>query len=278
MMNIEKSGWAGKSRAAVALVLVLVVGTMTAQSNAVLDDVPVTEVNPVAKANSLEIQFSIDDISLSEGLQFSKVRDYKGAFKFEFGNEKADHMHIGLDLVRKGSVIARMSQKIEERVAFDIRPLLSKAEREDYLVIDIIEGPSEVVKLYNIPLFKESKARAGRQVSDLPPPPVALFLDGTAIAPQHGVLLSALKAADSQIEYEISEFVDFGVVNRQGGKVKASLLREKEIILTVSGTDIKRKDSIALKELLSLAKEGDEIIVQFGKSDGLSFGSKFPIK
>lgn len=277
MMSIKESDWTGKSKAIVALVLVLAMGTMTAQSNIMLD-IPETKISQGTKVTAPKTKFYIDDVLLSEGLSFSKLSDYKGQFKFELENDKADDIHVGLDLVRKGNVIARVSQKLNENEPMNIGQLLSGAQKEDYLVIDIIEGPSEMVKLHNIPLFRENKVRVRNPESDLPPPPVALYVEGTAMGPQKGMTIAALKAANSQIEYEISEFVDFSVITRQGGKVKASLLRGGETILSVLNTEIKRKATIELKELLTVAKKGDEIMVQFGKPDGLSFGTNFPIK
>lgn len=277
MMSIKESGWAGKSKAALAFILILATGTMTAQSNVMLD-IPVIEASDSSKAPEREIQFYIDGVLLSEGLRHAEVKKYKGEFKFVFGNEKVDNIHIGLDLVRKGSVIARMSQRLEENVFLNIKSLLGMAQEEDFLVVDIIEGPAEAVKLYNIPLFRENKARIKNQVSDLPPPPVALSVNGATVSPQKGRSLAELKAANAQLAYEISEFVDFEVISRQGGNVKTTLLRNGEAVLSVLNTEIKRKATIELKELLAVAKKGDEIMVQFGKPDGLSFGSKFSIE
>ena len=53
----------------------------------------------------------------------------------------------------------------EEDVPFD------EDRDDDYLVIDIIQGPAEAEKLYNLPLFRDSKVAKKNALDDLPPPP-----------------------------------------------------------------------------------------------------------
>lgn len=278
MMSIKESGWTGKSKAVIALFLIVLMGMMTAQSNTMLGG-PVLETGEAPKAADLEMKFYIDGVLLNEGLSFSQIRRYKGEFKFALDNSKEDNIHIGLDLVRKGQVVGHASQRLEENASFEIRELLSKARQEDYLVIDIMEGPSEAVKLYNFPLFRESKGwkKNQGQAGDLPPPPVDLFLDGVSVSPQKAVSFSELKARGlkAELAYVLSEFVDFQMISRQGGDVKSTLLRNGEAVKSITSEGVKRKATISLNDLLEVAKKGDTVMVQFGDPNGLRFGSLF---
>ncbi len=280
MMSIKESGWAGKSKIAMTVVLVSLIGVMTAQSNTVLDVPAMEEASTASYQPARDIKFYVDGVALSTGLQFSRVKGYKGEFKFEFDNRETDKIHLGLDLVRKGKVVGHASKKLRENASFTIKALLSKAQPDDYLVIDIIDGPSDAVKLYNLPLFREGEGFKKRIGNDLPPPPVELSINGTVVSAQKGISLTELKRQGNNVKltYALSEFVDFGVLSKQAGNVKASLIRSEKAVLSILNTEIKRKDTIDIYELLKQAKKGDEIMVQFGKPDGLRFGAKFSIQ
>lgn len=279
MMSIKKSGWTGKFKAIVALSIALLTGMMTAQSNTV-SDVPALESTEAPSIDKREIKFYIDRLLISEGLKFSELKRYKGEFRFEFDNNREDFIHLNLELIRKGKKVAQVSKKLKEGSTFEIKDLLSKAQVEDYLTIDIVEGPDEAAKLYNFPLFKDSENWKKNEVMDLPPPPVVLFVNGTSVSPEKAVSFSALKDDElkAELKYILSEFVDFEVLSKQAGDVTTSLIREGETVMSITSKGVKREATIRLNELLEAAKSGDSIMVQFGDPKGLRFGSVFLIK
>ena len=279
MMSIKESGWAGKSKALATLCLVLLMGVLTAQSNTMLG-LPAVANSDTPRKDYIGMQFFLDGALLDEGLKFSELKSYKGQFKFEFANNEVDNIRVGLDLLRKGKVVANVSGDLKEGTVFDIRRLLDLAAQNDYLVIDVIDGPAAAIKLYEFPLFRESDGWKMSQMSDLPPPPVALFVDGAAVGPGKGLSLSNLKAngMNARLEYVLSEFVDFNVLSSQAGGVEVALLRNEKKVKLMTDTNLEPKASMDLSFLLKEARKGDEVMVSFGKRDGLSFGSKFSIE
>ena len=281
MMSIKESGWKGWSKAVAVLSVILLIGAMTVQSNTMLGGAEST--NPVpapARYGAQEIRFFVDNIPLFRGLQIAKAKDYEGEFRFKLDNDKLDELKVGLDLLRKGKVVANLTQELKEGDVFDISALLQKAQQEDYLVVDIIEGPDDAVKLYNIPLFRESAAWKKSGNDDLPPlppvPPVTLYLNEAELSPNQKVDLAELRKGE--LAYVLSEFIDFDVVSRQAGPVTVTLVRKDKSVRAIDGATVKRRAKIDIKSLAGLAKSGDLIMVQLGKPDGLRFGTQFYIK
>lgn len=276
MMSIRESGWAGKLKAVVALSITLMMGMMTAQSNTI-SDLPTLESTDSSSADKREIKFYVDGLLINEGLRFSDLKRYKGVFKFELDNDKEDYIHLAVELIRKGEKIGLVNKKLKEGASFEIMALLSKAQLEDYLAIDIIDGPADAVKLYNFPLFRGSDNWKKNQVSDLPPPPVMLSVNGSSVSPEKAVSLSELKVrgSNAELEYVLSEFVDLKVLSSQAGDVTATLMRKGKAVKAVVSKGVQREATIPLKGLLEAAKKGDSIMVQFGDPNGLRFGSEF---
>ncbi|MCR9252593.1 MAG: M56 family metallopeptidase [bacterium] len=279
MMSIKESGWAGKSKAVIAMTAILMIGFMTAQCNSITE-ISAEELTNTSSGDMENIEFYIDEISINGGLKFSKVEDYKGEFKFKFNNNVEDYIVVGIELIRDGEKVAHMSQKLKEGTPFEIKRLLNKAELEDYLIIDIIEGPTDAVKLYKMPLFRESDNWKMSQGSDLPPPPVTLFVEGIELNGQKGLSLEKMKSQQfsAELEYVLSPSVDYSVLEKQAGDVKANLVRKGVGITSVTSKGVKKKGTIKLDQLLKEAQPGDAIVIQFGDPDGLRFSGMFFIE
>ncbi|MEL7003097.1 MAG: hypothetical protein AAFN93_10225, partial [Bacteroidota bacterium] len=80
------------------------------------------------------MQFFIDGVPLSNGLEYSKLKDTKGVFKFQIENNQEDYIHVGLELIREGRKVASTSIKLKESNSLKVNELLSKAELDDYLI------------------------------------------------------------------------------------------------------------------------------------------------
>lgn len=279
MMSIKKSGWAGKSRATVALSLILILGMMTAQSNTLMN-VDSFNLRNTSTDDKTEMKFFIDGVALKDGLKFSEVKNSRGQFEFKINNNQTDRIEVGLELIRKGRKVAHVGGNLQETETLKIQTLLSLAELEDYIIVDIINGPSEVVKLYKFPLFRESDGWKMNSGSDLPPPPVKLFVDGTEVSKQNGIAFEQLKGKnfDVELEYVLSEFVDYDVLKSQGGDVTTNLVRGGRGIKSIVTTGVKRKDNIPLKDLLESAQEGDAVVIQIGDPDGLQIAWMFMLE
>ena len=91
MMKVKESGLTGKVKVAVALSSILLVGLMTAQSNAFLTSQPLGEMDRTA-SEIAEMQFFIDGVPLNKGLEFSKLKNSAGEFRFEISNDKQDNI------------------------------------------------------------------------------------------------------------------------------------------------------------------------------------------
>lgn len=275
MMSNERPGWKGWSKAVLALICIGLVGLLTAQSNRL----PLESAMPAKqpqKAKMLDIQFFIDAAPLRDGLQYLNTSNHSGEFRFELDNQQEDEIHVGLDLLREGEIVAHTSAWMKEGASFKIKELLNKAERDDYLVIDVMDGPADASKLYNVPLFRESAAWKERSAGELPPPPVALHINGSIVDTRVGVSLADLKA--ERLDYVISEFVDFRVLSRQKGDVRITLMRNGTAMKSVINKKVRRKSVIQLGGLVDAAQKGDEILIQFGRPQGLRFGTRFSVK
>lgn len=279
MMSIKESGWVGKSKAFVTLSLVLFLGMITAQSNTISKESSV-ELIDLSVETKASMQFFIDGVPLSNGLEYSKLKDTKGVFKFQIENNQEDYIHVGLELIREGRKVASTSIKLKESNSLKVNELLSKAELDDYLIIDIIQGPDDFIKLYNFPLFRESNNWKKNKNNDLPPPPIELFVDGKVVNRDSGVQYSKLKQQgfDAELLYVLSEFVDFNVLDEQGGDVTTTLVRDGKSIKSKVTKDIKLKSTISLTDLLEVAQQGDAVVIQIGDPEGLSIASMFMLE
>ena len=115
---------------------------------------------------------------------------------------------------------------------------------------------------------------------DLPPAPMDLFVDGKAVSSQEGVSFSSLKdkAFKVELEYVISEFVDFSVLEKQAGNVTVSLMRGKGMVTQITNKKIMPKSSIELAGLLKDAQKGDAVMIQIGDPNGFQISSMFAIQ
>jgi len=278
MMSIKESGWTGRSKAVLAIGIILVVGAITVKSN----PLPATSATEMGTSGTkaAEITFYLDNVSLKRGLLYTRLDRYDGEFKFAFDNGQKDRVHLGLDLLRNGKIVGHAGYKFQEGVPVDISALLSKAQKDDYLVIDIIDGPAKAAKLYNFALFRDSEGWKKNKGSHVPAPQVTLSVNGSSVSPEKGLLLDNMKDNNfsAQMKYEISEFVDFEILSRQAGDVRVSLLRGGIIVRAVVDNKVKREATFDISVLLKIARKGDEIMIQFGKADGLRFGSKFSVE
>ncbi|MEL7003098.1 MAG: hypothetical protein AAFN93_10230 [Bacteroidota bacterium] len=136
------------------------------------------------------------------------------------------------------------------------------------------------VKLYNFPLFRESNNWKKNKNNDLPPPPIELFVDGKVVNRDSGVQYSKLKQQgfDAELLYVLSEFVDFNVLDEQGGDVTTTLVRDGKSIKSKVTKDIKLKSTISLTDLLEVAQQGDAVVIQIGDPEGLSIASMFMLE
>ncbi len=283
MMNTKKSGWIGRIKGLTALFFVLLTCILTAQSNTE-PGVPTLTNLDEQTVKSSDIQFHMDGNELSKGLSFSKLNRYRGEFSFSLDNGKPDQIKIGLDLLREGNLVGHAGGTLSENATFSIKELLSKAQVNAYLVVDVIEGPSEVTKLYNIPLFREGKGWKKLQASDLPPNPlrqVSLTGNGEEVNANKGLSLAEYKAGrkmEGVLRYELSEFVDMDVLEKQGAEIEIALMRKNFKVRIMEAGKVRRKGTIELLGFFGVAKPGDEVLVLFGKPDGLRFGEKFSLE
>ena len=283
MMNTQKSGWTGRIKGLTALFFVLLTCILIAQSN-MEPGVPALANLDEQTVKLSDIQFHVDGNELSKGLSFSKLNRYKGEFSFALDNGKSDDIKIGLDLLREGNLVGHAGGTLSENASFSIKELLSKAQVNDYLVVDVIEGPSEATKLYNVPLFREGKGWKKLQASDLPPRPprqVSLTVNGEEVNASKGLSLAEYRAGrkmEGVLRYELSEFIDMDVLEKQGAEVEIALMRKDFKIRIMEAGKVKRKGTIELLGFFGVAKPGDEVLVLFGKPDGLRFGEKFSLE
>ena len=279
MMSIQKSGWAGWSRAALAMAFILILGMATAHSNAIASQ-PSPSMDNATVDSTQEIQFYIDGIAIEKGLQYSELEKTKGQFRFKTTNSKMSKLFVTLKLIRKGAEMGRKSANLEAGESFSLRSLLDKAKLEDYLIIDAQEDRTS--HLFNFPLFRDSKSWKFAKESRLLPEDrmVQLSINGQKVNKKTAMPASMLdkKPIALQLNYELADFVDSELTEQRNGRVVLTLVRAGLGLRSVKQDGVKRKSTVALGKLLENAQAGDVVVVQLGAEYGLEIYATFNIE